>query len=422
MEYRSRVIDDDLQQLVKSVPAIAVVGAKAVGKTESARRLAHTVLDLADEDQAVIVRADRSAALLESRPPVLIDEWQMDPPIWETMRHSVDADPQPGRFLLTGSANPRNTRIHSGAGRVVRVRMRPLSLAERGIQTPTVSLADLWHGIGKVGGTSTVSLRDYADEIVSSGFPAIRFGPAVARRRMLESYVDSAVNHEVRQLGLLLRKPASLLAWLRSFAAATGTTATYTAIADGVPEGDRASRATINDYRDALEQLWLLDQVPAFPLGHNRLSELGKLPKHHLADPALAAAYLGITADSLLDGTAARNTTKVRHGALFGRLFESLATLCVRVYAQASGLDVAHIRTGRGEHEIDLVAHAPDGRVLAFEVKLGQTPSDGDARHLLWLRKRLGDDVAGLVILTTGKQAYLRPDGIAVVPLALLGP
>ncbi|MBX3029789.1 MAG: ATP-binding protein [Chloroflexi bacterium] len=426
MRYQPRIIDADLAELVASVPAVVVVGAKAIGKTESARRFARSVLDLADPDQRAIILSDRQSALANADPPVLIDEWQYDPGTWEAMRRAVDADPTPGRFILTGSANPRGVRVHSGAGRVVRVRMRPLSLAERGIESATVSLRAMWTAAtaGSLGiaGRTELSTIDYAREIVDSGFPGIRFGPERSRRRLVRSYVDSILEHDVPELGFVPRRPASLAQWLRAYAAASSTTATSTSIADAIPGDARPARQTIEVYRDVLSHLWLLDPVPAFPLGRSRLTEIGRAPKHQLTDPALAAAVLGVDATTLLAADAGRESATLRDGPLLGALFESLATQSVRVYAEALGLDVSHIRTARGEHEVDLMVHAPDGRALAIEVKLAATPSDRDVRHLHWLADRLGDDLVDRVVLTTGRQAYRRPDGVAVVPLALLGP
>lgn len=422
MEYRPRVIDVELAELVEDVPAVAVVGPKAIGKTESARRLAVTVIDLADVDQRAIVRSGRQEALAAAVPPVLLDEWQHDPDVWEAMRRAVDEDPTPGRFVLTGSANPRDVRVHSGAGRVVRLRMRPMSLVERGVAEPTISLASLWRGADEIGGESSLTLTEYVDEILDSGFPAVRFAKPRARSRLIAGYVESALEHEVPELGFVPKRPASLAQWLRAYAAASSTTATYESIAAAVPDDQRPTRTTIVAYRDVLSHLWLLDQVPAFALSRNRLGALGKMPKHQLADPALVGALLRLRPESLLDNTAGREFSSLRDGPLVGNLFESLATLCVRVYAQPLDLDVAHIRTARGEREVDLVVHSPDGRALAFEVKLAATPTDHDVRHLHWLGDRLGDDLVDKVVLTTGKQAYRRADGVAVVPLALLGP
>lgn len=193
-------------------------------------------------------------------------------------------------------------------------------------------------------------------------------------------------------------------------------------IADAIPNDTRASRPTIFDYRDALSQLWLLDQVPAFTTGPGRLHELGQASKHQLADPALAAHALNVTADSLISGTAGSDRSALRDGPLLGALFESLVTLSLRVYAQPLGLEVGHLRTHRGEHEVDLVLHSPEGRVLAVEVKLAESVGDQDVRHLNWLADKLGEDVVDRLIITTGRYAYRRPDGVAVVPLALLGP
>lgn len=242
------------------------------------------------------------------------------------------------------------------------------------------------------------------------------------RARLVRSYVESVLEHEVPELGFVPRRADSLLQWVRAYAAASSTTASYTAIADAVPDDQRASRATINAYRDVLGQLWMLDPVPSFPLSRNRLSELGRMPKHQLVDPALAAALLPATVGTLLDGSAGREFTGLRDGPLLGLLFESLVTLSVRVYAQALGLEVSHIRTARGDHEVDLVVHDATGRAIAIEVKLAATPGPLDMRHLNWLAERLGDDLVDRVVITTGPQAYRHPNGTAVVPLALLGP
>lgn len=416
------MIDDELEELVADAPAVALVGPKAIGKTESARRLSRAAIDLADPDDRAIVQSGRREALSRAESPLLIDEWQYDPDVWEAMRREVDADPSPGRFLLTGSANPRNVRLHSGAGRVVRLRMRPMSLAERGVAEPTVSMSSLWRGGVLIDGTSDVRLADYVDEVLGSGLPGIRFARARARPRLLNGYVESALEHEVPELGFVPKRPASLAHWLRAYAAASSTTATYESISAAIPDDQRPTRATTGAYRDVLSHLWLLDPVPAFQLSRNRLAGLGRMPKHQLADPALVGALLRLTPAALLDNSAGRRFASLRDGPLVGNLFESLATLCVRVYAQPLDLDVAHVRTARGEHEVDLVVHSADGRALAFEVKLAATPSDRDVRHLHWLGEKLGDDLVDKVVLTTGTRAYRRTDGVAVVPLALLGP
>jgi predicted AAA+ superfamily ATPase len=186
------------------------------------------------------------------------------------------------------------------------------------------------------------------------------------------------------------------------------------------------SRKTITEFRDTLERLWLLDPVPAWQLGVPRLNQLGSAPKHHLADPALAATLLGANATNLLrasgPGDAEPGLRNLHHGPLLGALFESLVTLSVRTLADTLGLEVSHLRTHRGQREIDLVIHSADGRAIACEVKLSPDVDDHDVRHLHWLRNEMGDLLIDRIVVTTGTYAYRRPDGVAVIPLALLGP
>jgi predicted AAA+ superfamily ATPase len=188
----------------------------------------------------------------------------------------------------------------------------------------------------------------------------------------------------------------------------------------GLP--DKPSRSTIVAYREILQRMWLLEELPAWTGSRNLLTALGQTPKHHLADPALAARLLRVTPASLLGKPDPGSVSIPRNGTLLGALFESLVTLSVRVYADPAQATVSHLRTQRGDHEVDLVITGNDGAVLAIEVKLGAVPDDHDVRHLRWLRNRLGDDLVDAVVITTGTTAYRRPDGIAVVPAGLLGP
>jgi uncharacterized protein len=174
-------------------------------------------------------------------------------------------------------------------------------------------------------------------------------------------------------------------------------------------------------YREVLQRLWLLDPVPAWVPTRNYFSRLARPEKHQLADPALAARLLGVGVDTLLEGGEGAASIP-RDGTLLGHLFESLVTLSVRVYAQAAEAAVRHLRTKGGRNEVDLIVERADGRVVAIEVKLGATVSDDDVKHLLWLRDRMGRDLLGSLVVTTGPVAYRRADGIGVVPAALLGP
>jgi len=425
VEHLPRILDEALRAALDGLPAVAIEGAKAVGKSASAERLAGSVLRLDRPEELMILQADRDRIDRLER-PVLIDEWQQDPPIWDAVRRSVDADRSPGRFILTGSANHRGAKIHSGAGRIVRMRMRPLSFAERGREVPTVSLRSLLSGeAGAIDGRTSIGLEDYVTEMLASGFPGIRSSTASTHASQLDSYLSCALSHEVPALGAVFRRPLALQAWLRAYAAASSTTASFESIADAVSKDVRPTRATIGDFREALGQLWLLDEVPAWVPSGRELNRLGQSPKHQIADPALAARLLRANRDTLLGATGQADRSaayqRLRKGPLLGSLFESLVTLSVRVYAQPLGGQVSHLRTHSGDHEVDLIVEADDGRVLAIEVKLAASIDDQDVRHLNGLQAKIGGDLVDRVIVTTGSYAYRRTDGVAVVPLALLG-
>lgn len=423
MAYVRRIVDSELDELFGQVPAIALDGPKGVGKTTTAEQRAMGLAKLDSKSVRESIAADPELILLRMR-PLLIDEWQKVPEVWDVVRRAVDVDPSGGQFLLTGSASPQpGATAHSGAGRIGRLRMRPMTLSERGVGKPEVSLAELLSGARPaLDATSSMRLADYADEILTSGFPALRSLSARALRFQLDSYLRNAVDREVLEQGLNVRKPESMLAWLRAYASATSTTASYTQILDAATPGHagKPARGTAISYREVLASLWLLDPVPAWMPTGSPMTRLGQTPKHHLADPALAARLLGLTRDALLDGQG--TPIGPQAGTMLGHLFESLVTLCVRAPAQAAEATVAHLRTRNGDHEVDLVVIRDDGRVLAIEVKLANTVDDKDVRHLHWLEGQLGDRLLDALVINTGPAAYRRPDGIGVVPLALLGP
>jgi predicted AAA+ superfamily ATPase len=423
--YHRRVLDQELDELLPQLPAIAIEGPKAVGKTATASRRAATVVHLDRAGDRALLDADPER--LEREPaPVLLDEWQRHPSSWDLVRRSVDANSQGGRFLLTGSATPRMPPTHSGAGRIVRLRMRPMSLAERGLPVaPTVRLAELLAGDrSAIGGDSSLDLRAYTQEILSSGFPAIRPFEGRARVMQLDGYLARVVDADMPEQGHRVNRPATLRAWLSAYAAATSTTASYNSILDAATAGDtdKPAKTTTIAYREALTKIWLLDELPGWVPGSNHLTRLAQAPKHHLADPALAARLLGATEMSLLRGHGPSSPGKPFDGVLLGALFESLVAQSVRVYAQPLDATVHHLRTQNGDHEVDLIVEGSDRRVVAFEVKLAPVVEDRDVAHLRWLATKLGDDLADAAVITTGRHAFRRRDGIAVIPATLLGP
>jgi len=424
--YRRRIIDETLDELLSGLAAISLDGAKGVGKTATGVERARTIVDLSVTRKRSLIEADDELAI-QGEPPVFIDEWQLVPSVWDCVKRAVDADRTGGRFLLAGSAGVApGSRIHSGAGRIVSLKMRPLSLAERGLDHPAVSLASLMQGDCRIPCAQTdVSLSDYTDEIINSGFPGIRDLPARARTAHLESYVTRIVTKELQENGANVRRSRALHAWLHAYGAATSGTASYTTLLDAATSGEdeKIRRSTADIYREHLSRLFILDPLPAWIPVFNPLKRLTNAPKHHLVDPALAARLVGVGKQGLLDGKGERVGTST--GTWLGALFESLAVQSVRVYADAMHATVGHLRTKQDNgnaREIDIIIEGEDRRILAMEVKLSATVSSKDVQHLNWLDKQLGERLADKIVINTGSGTYRRKDGVAVIPLALLGP
>lgn len=389
----------------------------------TATQRARTVLPL--DDEAVRESLTVRPRLVRERPsPVLLDEWQFVLAVWDQVRRAVDDDPSGGQILLAGSAQvPSDARVHSGAGRIISLKMRPLAMAERGIETPTVSLGDLMNGsLSAAEGQTAFDLPGYVEEILASGFPGIRSLSPRARRAQLNSYMERIVSRELPENGITVRRPAVLREWLRAYGAATATTANYSQILDAATPGeaDKPSRITVGHYREHLSRIFILEPLEAWTASLTPLKRLTESPKHHLVDPGLAAQLVGVGQDGLLEGAGER--VAADSGTWLGALFESLVAQSVRSYADVAEARVFHLRTRGGDHEVDLIVESTDRTVVAIEVKLGSTVTNTDVKHLNWLQSQIGDRLQARVIVNTGPIAYTRDDGVHVVPLSLLGP
>lgn len=422
MTYTQRHIDLELDELIPELAAIAIEGPRGVGKTATAEQRANSAFYLDNPAHRALAEAE-PAHILTSEPPVLIDEWQRVPSIWDAVRREVDSDGSPGRFLLTGSASPITPPTHSGAGRIVGLRMRPMTLQERGIAIPTVSFQELLsQGCGTISGSTSFSLKDYVREILSTGFPAIRKLKGKALRMQLDGYLRRIIDTDFGEQGVVVRRPEILERWLAAYAAATSTTASYEAIRDAATgdRGNKPSKPATMPYRQALQQLWIVDPIPAWLPTRNQLTRLAQPVKHQLADAGLAARVLGCTISSLLAGEEPVSY-KMRDGKLLGHLFESLVAQNIRAFAQVAEAKVRHLRQHSGRREIDIIVERQDQRILAIEVKLNAEITSKDVKNLVWLKERLGDEVVDTVVVNSGQHAYRREDGVAVVPAALLG-
>ena len=427
-KYYDRLIEPYLLSLMGEFPAIAIDGLKGVGKTVSTKRIAASVFELdrpKDYDQI----ANVPEVLASAVPPVLIDEWQRIPSVWDYIRRAVDEGAKPGSFLLTGSISNTDTNIHSGAARIIRRKMYPLSLAERGIEKPTVSIGEMFSSVEPfkaiISGKTDVSSKDYLYEISASGLPEFRRYSPDNRRIAFESFFDNILSHDFRQQGIRLRQPETLLRWLRAYCAAISTDAGYTEILDAstAGEGNKPTAKTTISYREALENLWLLDELSPWLEGESFFAGLKLSPKHYLADPAIAAYMLGLDEDILArsDGWPSRaERFDTKYGSIIGRLFEALIQLCLNVYASVNNSKLYFAKTHKGDREVDFVLQKGN-KVIACEVKFSPTVGVSDGKHLRWFIERVGADCWDAMIITTGGIAYRRNDGIAVVPASLLG-
>jgi uncharacterized protein len=417
VEYKRRVIDSILDEVFQELPAILLDGPKGVGKTTTASQRAKTIVNLENDNELALAQADPET-LLRAPSPILLDEWQKAPNLWTAVKRAVDQDYSGGQFLLAGSTPHFPT--HSGAGRIVALRMRPMSFAERGLETPTVSLRSLLEGAATIEGETSFTAFDYLREAGASGFPAFRNLTGTSLRAALDGYIERIINTDLKSLGLQTRSPQGLLDWLKAYAAAIATTASWESIRDAaLGYGSQVPvKRTLIPYRDALTNLRILDPLPGWSPTRNHFAKVSLAEKHYLADPALALRLLGIDAASPNPNFGADpNFDK----PLAGRIFEALTILSIRSYADAMGGNCYHFREQKGRREVDLMVDSGQGKVIAIEIKLSAAPSDSDLANLRWLKSQMGERLTDMVVVTTGKYAF-RKDGIAFVPLALLGP
>ena len=408
MNYLRRHADRRLERLLGVHPACLVEGIRGVGKTSTATRFAAATLRLDHPLTAEVVTSDPEAACSSLPRPVLIDEWQRVPAVWDAVRRMIDEDRSPGRFILSGSSRTAVTAdVHAGAGRILPLRLRPMTLSERQGRVPAVALEDLAeHGIDAVrGARSPLSPAEQMAPTVHSGLPGYLTMDSADQQEVLRSYLDLAVSRDLAEITPAARNARKLRRYVRAYGAVVGTTAEHATIHHAAD----VAKATGETYHDLLDRLGLIEELPGW--SNNRLKRLTRRPKRHLVDPAFAAADHHETASVL----------GVRRARL-GELFESVVVCQIRATAATLGLGwrFGHLRSAGGDHEIDLIADLPDGGVLAFEAKLTETATVAHARHLATLRDRLGDAFRGGLVVHPGTVAFRLDDRIAAAPLGIL--
>jgi hypothetical protein len=407
VDYVPRLVDPLLDALSAELPALFLTGPRASGKTTTASRRAATIVRLDREAEAVAFRADPDAALRGLREPVLIDEWQVVPGVLGAVKRAVDADPRPGRFLVTGSVRgDLDGETWPGTGRLTRVPLYGMTIREQtevGLGSPF--LDRVMAGQDLLPAPDTTDLRGYVELALRGGFPepALRLGD-IARRAWLESYVDHVITRDAAQVDGG-RDPTRLRRYLEAYAINTAGIVHERTLF----EAAAINRKTAQAYERLLTNLVVVEALPAWT--SNRLKRLVLMPRRHVVDPAVVGAVLGLDPDLVL-----------RRGDLLGRLLESLviAQLRAELAVSAGRPRLYHVRQQQGRLEVDLLAELAGGHLIAIEVKADAAPSSESARHLATLRDRYSDHFVAGLVLHTGPRVYRLGDRIVAAPISVL--
>lgn len=419
-EYRPRAIDRQVEAYLSAFGAICIEGPKWCGKTWTSAHHSKSEIYIGDPAGHFQNRqlAELSPELvLDGDTPRLIDEWQEVPPLWDAVRYKVDQSPQKGQFILTGSATPNHKGIlHSGAGRIARLRMRPMSLYESGDSSGAVSLEELCHGNLIPAMTGEVSLKRLIDLLIRGGWPGA-LGLSARQAALLPAeYLNAVIDDDVYRIDGVKRDTAKMRLLLRSLARNESTTATNKTLMKDVKATDDEDidPATVSAYLDIFRRLFITDNQPPFSTGIRSTVRIRQAEKRHFADPSLACALLKATPAGLL-----------RDLESLGFLFEALCERDLRIYAESFGGNLYHYQDYKNQ-EIDAVVELPDGQWCAFEIKLGANQIDAAAANLLAIKRQMNDDPKGkppavlCVLCGMTNAAYCRLDGVFVAPITAL--
>jgi predicted AAA+ superfamily ATPase len=414
LEYYKRFADKLLAERLHSSGAILIEAAKGCGKTETAKRQAADVVRFDADEQVKIKMEIDPKTVLAGKTPLLLDEWQHYPQIWNYVRREVDERKKKGQFILTGSATPDDkAKRHSGVGRFSVMRMRPMSLYEKGWSTGEVSLASLIKGEAPVSQTVSFDLGEFAEKITLGGWPGLIGECAAEGLRFVSDYMTLIAEVDISKVSEKRRDPYKVTRLLQSLARNISTEATLTALSKDTRGSDNElDDETIADYLSALERLMAVENLPAWNTHIRSSGMLRKSSKRHFVDPSMAVGALGLSVDKLLSDL-----------KYFSLLFESLTTRDLRIYADANGGKAFHYRDSRGL-EIDTIIEYTDGTWGAFEIKLGIGAVDVAADSLIRFAEKIDTDKtkapAALTVITGNGFAYRRPDGVNVVPISVL--
>lgn len=415
-KYLSRIIDKQLQLYLNSFGAVLVVGPKWCGKTTTCMLQANSVIKLHDlkfSNEVKMLIDVNPQELFRRTTPILIDEWQVIPQIWDMVRSEVDDRGEFGQFILTGSTVVVSDQIkHSGVGRIARLKMYPMSLYESGDSIGSVSITELFAGVEISKLSSNLSVERIATLICRGGWPSSISVSDAQSSLMLSSYIDSLCERDVAVLTKSGKNPGRVRSILRSYARNISTLASKSTIRkDTIANDINFSEVTFNEYVSTLEQLFVIEDVPAWSPSIRSKTAIRIGSKRGFSDPSLAASALNISPIKLLADI-----------KTFRYLFESLVIRDLRIYLQNYGQVLYyHDRYGL---EYDAVLQLKDGRYALVEVKLGSFEIDTAAKNLKKIATLASENSiqppSFMAIITGGKFCYQREDGVYVIPIGCL--
>ena len=418
-KYKPHIIDKTVAKYLSTFGAVCIEGPKWCGKTWTSSHHSNSEFLIGDPANNFQNRklAEMSPSLvLEGETPRLLDEWQEVPPIWDAVRYTVDRRAEKGQFILTGSSTPKRKGVlHSGAGRIGKLRMRTMSLYESGESSGAVSLEDLCNGKLTPALTGEVDLRDLANYTVCGGWPGNLNVAQKDASLLPQSYLDAILDDDSQRIDDKKYDVAKMRLLLHSLARNESTTATKKKLLNDIREFDDETidADTVTTYLDVFDRLFLLDNQPPFSANIRSSVRVKQAEKRHFCDPALACALLKATPDRLIGDL-----------ETFGFLFEALVERDLKIYAESFGANLFHYQDYNNK-EIDAVIELEDGRWCAFEIKLGANQIDKAATELVALRNSIKQE-GGIspsvlcVICGLSNAAYVRPDGVFVVPITAL--
>lgn len=419
--YKSRLIEKHFDEYMKTFGAVCIEGPKYCGKTWSGRSRSESAAFIGDPNNNFQTRTMAQLSpnlVLQGDFPRLIDEWQEVPPLWDAVRFEVDKDNKKGKYILTGSATPNHKGImHSGTARISKVRMGTMSLYETGDSTGKISLKSIFDGNLKAQLTGEVSLKQLIYFAVRGGWPGNIDTPEETCGNLAVEYLKAVVDDDMFKVDGVKRDSRKVWSLLHSLGRNESTLVSNSTLRKdmGAKDEIQINPDTVSDYLDILNRLFLLDDQPAFSTKLRSSRRLLKSQKRHFIDPSIAVAALSATPQMLFNDL---NT--------FGFIFEALCEHDLKIYAEYNGASMYHFRDEKG-NEADAIVEFPDGTWGAFEIKLGANQIDTAAEELINLRKIMEKEGGNppkvlCVICGMTNMAYMREDGVFVVPITALGP